>query len=327
MAACDNLVLLTGATGFVGRRLWPRLESAGYEVRGMTRNPARARASDRSFFVGDVRSSEDVGRALDGARAAVYLVHGMAEGGRDFRRREVEAAHGFVSAARGAGLERIVYLGGMAPDGQPSEHLQSRLEVGEVLRGGGIKTIELRASMIVGYGSLSRMIVRDLAARLPVMILPRWLESRTEPVGVNDVELALVCALALDVPASACFDIPGPEALSGRELLERTARLLGLPKPAIVPVPLLTPRLSSQWIRFVTRAEWNVAREVVVGLEHDVLSRDSAYWSLVGPARRQTFSQAAWAALKEEHLHGPIPGAWGAVERAIDARRHAGAQG
>jgi len=324
----NDLVLVTGATGFVGTKLWPRLEAEGYRVRGMARRveAARKRHPERDWVAGDVASPGDVRRALDGARAAFYLVHGMAESGRDFRRREVEAAKGFAAAAAEAGLERIVYLGGVAPRWNPSEHLRSRIEVGRALRMGRVPTIELRASMIIGYGSLSWLIVRDLAARLPVMVLPRWLGSRTEPVGVDDVVTALVRALTLDTAESACFDIPGPDVLSGREMLERTARLLGLPKPAIVPVPLLTPRLSAQWVRFVTRADWAVAKRVVVGLTHDLLARDARYWDLIGVTRRQTFNQAAWAALAEERREGPVPGPWGAIERTIDMRRHVHAQ-
>lgn len=309
MTAPRGAVLLTGATGFVGRNLWPALVAAGHAVRGLSRQPERARARfpDRAFVAGDVSDGSDAGgeamvRALDGCSAALYLVHGMAEGHGDYRRSEVDAARRFAEAAARAGLERIVYLGGVAPAGEPSEHLRSRLEVGEVLRAGAVPTVELRSSMIIGHGSVSWLMVRDLAARLPFMVLPRWMSSRTEPVALDDVITALVRALSLPLPdgRSACFDLPGPQVLSGRETLERTARALRLPRPLMIPVPLLSPRLSSHWVRLVTRAEWSVARELVLGLERDLLARSDEFWRLVGHPERVPFDEAAARALDEE---------------------------
>jgi uncharacterized protein YbjT (DUF2867 family) len=213
-----------------------------------------------------------------------------------------------------------VYLGGVAPTGAGSEHLRSRLDVGEALRSGPVKTVELRASMIVGHGSLSWLIVRDLAARLPFMILPRWLKSRTQPVAIADVVIALVRALDLPVPASASCDIPGPFTLSGTEILEETARVLGLPHPRMIEVPLLSPRLSSLWVRFVTRANWSVAREVVVGLADDLLARDDQFWRLIDHPNRLTFAEAARVALSTERRQQPVAGTWGAIELARGLR-------
>src|SRR6478735_10875589 len=242
MTAAAPTLLLTGATGFVGNAVRPGLAAKGWRVRCLTRDVARARrrlpAVD--WVEGDVGDAASSARALDGCRAAIYLVHGIGEG-TDYHQREVAAATTFSQAADAAGVERIVYLGGVAPAGQGSEHLRSRLEVGETLRAGPVKTIELRASMIVGHGSLSWLIVRDLAARLPVMVLPQWLKSRTQPVAIGDVVIALVRALELPLAASASFDIPGPLALSGKEILEETARVLGLRHPRMIEVPLLTP--------------------------------------------------------------------------------------
>jgi len=205
--------------------------------------------------------------------------------------------------------------GGIAPTGTGSEHLRSRLNVGEVLRFGPVKTVELRASMIVGHGSLSWLIVRDLAARLPVMVLPRWLKSRTEPVAIEDVVVALVRALDLPLEASAWFDVPGPDTLSGKEILEETTRVMGFSHPRMVEVPLLTPRLSSLWVRFVTRARWSVAREVVVGLTEDLLAHSDRFWRLIDHPHRLRFSEAARLALNVEHHEGPVRGVWGAIER------------
>jgi len=299
-------VLLTGATGFVGRHLYPELVAAGARVRCLTRDRARAerRWPGRDWTEGDLSDAPSLREALAGCRSAYYLVHSMAEGGKGFRERELAAAHTFAAVAAVAGVERIVYLGGVAPQGRPSEHLRSRLEVGETLQNGPVPALELRAGMIVGYGSQSWLIVRDLAARLPVMVLPRWLNSRSEPVAIDDVVLALRRALDVPLPESACYDLPGPDILSGRELLEATARVLGHKPARMIQVPFLTPWLSSHWIRFITRADWSVARELVFGLTDDLLARDAAFWSLIKHSRPLPFSEAAHLALAAERVAG-----------------------
>jgi len=321
MTAARHTILLTGATGFVGSAVRPALVAMGWHVRCLTRDVAQARKRQPAldWVAGDVGDTAACARALDGCQAALYLVHGIGEGA-DYHRREVAAATTFCQAAAAAGVERIVYLGGVAPAGAGSEHLRSRLEVGATLRAGPVKTIELRASMIVGHGSLSWLIVRDLAARLPFMILPKWLKSRTQPVAIADVVIALVRALDLQVPASACFDIPGPFTLSGKEILEETARVLGLSHPRMIEVAFLSPRLSSLWVRFVTRAKWSVAREVVVGLTQDLLARDDRFWRLVDHANRLTFAESARLALDSERGQGPSRGTWGAIEHARGLR-------
>lgn len=256
-------MLLTGATGFIGQRLWPALERAGHQVRGLTRDPHKARRTwpGREWVGGDLEGEDDLSAIVAGRSAAFSLAHGMS-GGADYRQREVRAAERFARAAVTAGMQRIVYLGGLAPSGVPLEHLRSRFEVGELLRAGPVPTLDLRASVIVGAGSLSWLILRDLAARLPAMVLPRWLRSRTQPVAVGDVIAALVAGLGVPLPAAASFDLPGPEVLAGRAMLELTARALHLKPPIMVEVPLLTPWLSSHWVRFVTRADWSIAREL-----------------------------------------------------------------
>jgi uncharacterized protein YbjT (DUF2867 family) len=322
----DRSLLLTGATGFVGGAVRPALERAGWHVRCLTRNAARARDGEPAldcepaidWVQGDVGDPASCARALEGCIAALYLVHGIGEGA-DYHERERVAASTFAEAAGRAGVGRIVYLGGVAPSGRNgggSEHLRSRLDVGEALRAGPVETIELRASMIVGFGSLSWLIVRDLAARLPVMVLPRWLKSRTQPVAIDDVVIALVRALDLPAAPSAWFDLPGPAALSGKEILEETARIMGLRHPHMIGVPLLSPHLSSLWVRFVTRARWSVAREVVVGLTEDLLAADDRLWRLIEHPDRLAFADAARIALDAERSQRPVPGAWGAIERA-----------
>ncbi|HXH37053.1 MAG TPA: NAD(P)H-binding protein, partial [Thermoanaerobaculia bacterium] len=238
-------VLLTGASGFVGRRVHPPLVQSGWSVRCLTRDAGKARSAlpDRDWVQGDVRDPASLERAFDGCEAALYLVHEMGAT-HDFAEREAEAAGTFARSARAAGLARIIYLGGVLParGSAASEHLRSRARVGEILRSAAVPVLELRASMIVGPGSLSYVIVRDLAVRLPFMILPRWLDSRTEPVAIDDVLIALVRALAIPLAGPAAFDLPGPEVLSGREILLRTAAALGLRRPLFVRVPVLTPR-------------------------------------------------------------------------------------
>jgi uncharacterized protein YbjT (DUF2867 family) len=300
----------------------PALARAGWQVRGMSRRAAEARRRwpepGLEWVAGDVADEQGCARALAGCAAALYLVHGMGEGA-GYAGREVTAAQRFARAAAAAGVGRIVYLGGVAPPaGAASSHLRSRLAVGEALRAGRVPTIELRASMIIGHGSLSWLIVRDLAARLPVMVLPRWLSSRTQPVAIDDVVVALVRALELPVDGSCWFDLPGPEILSGREILEETARMMGRPLPRMIEVPLLTPRLSSLWVRFVTRAEWAVAREIVVGLTSDLLAHDARFWELIGHPRRLPFAEAARRALEAERRAGrPARGAWARVEEVL----------
>ncbi len=319
MAIAERMLLLTGATGFVGGAVRAALVRAGWHVRCLTRDAARAsaRMPGLDWIEGDVGDADSCVRALDGCTAALYLVHGIGEGA-DYLGRERSAAATFASAAARAGVGRIVYLGGTAPaDGDAtSEHLRSRLGVGELLRAGPVKTIELRASMIVGFGSLSWLIVRDLAARLPVMVLPRWLKSRTQPIAIDDVVIALQRAFDLPLTESAWFDLPGPVTLSGREILEETARLMGLRHPRMIAVPLLSPHLSSLWVRFVTRAKWSVAREVVVGLTGDLLAADDRFWRMVDHPGRIAFADAVRLALDVEKSHRPVPGAWGAIERA-----------
>jgi len=312
-------LLLTGATGFVGGAVRPALARAGWHVRCLTRNAARARAraAGLDWVEGDVGDPASCARALDGCSAAVYLVHGIGEGA-DYHGRERAAASTFAQAAAQAGVGRIVYLGGVAPASRRggSEHLRSRLDVGAALRAGPVQTIELRASMIVGFGSLSWLIVRDLAARLPVMVLPRWLQSRTQPVAIDDVVIALGRALDLPLTGSAWFDLPGPVTLSGKEILEETTRIMGLEHPRMIEVPLLSPHLSSLWVRFVTRAKWSVAREVVIGLTEDLLAADDRFWRLIDHPDRLPFADAARRALDAERSQRPVPGPWGAIERA-----------
>jgi uncharacterized protein YbjT (DUF2867 family) len=302
-------VLVAGASGFVGRRLVDHLTAAGVDVVCGTRSVASARARDprRRWVVFDVDRDEGLREALTGVRALVYLVHQMGTGDHaDLHDREVAAAKRVSQAVDAAGVQRIVYLGAPAPQaGNLSHHLRARLDTGEQLRAGQSSCIELRASMIVGAGSESWTICRDLALRLPMMLLPRWLATRSQPIGIDDVVRALAAAIDDPLPASAAFDLPGPEALSARQILERVAALQGI-RPLMIPVPVLTPSLSSHWLRLVTRADYGIARQLVDGLTSDLVSEGPGYWARMGGARPEPFDVAARRALAEDAAALPL---------------------
>ncbi len=301
-------VLLTGATGFVGSATRPALLARGVHVRCASRREHTGSASPNESWVQlDVSKPERLLPALEGIDTALYLVHGMGRrgGGGDYAAREAESAERFAAAARTAGVRRIVYLGGVQPTGAASKHLASRSRVGEVLRASGVPTVELRAGMIVGARSESFRIVRDLSLRLPAMVLPRWLEHRSQPVAIEDVVAALVHAACSDDVPPGVFALDGPEALSGRELLEHVAALEGL-EARKVAVPFLTPRLSSYWIGLVTRADLSIARELVEGLRTDLYASDPSYWPLMGGHRPLSFDVAARHALADEARQLPL---------------------
>jgi uncharacterized protein YbjT (DUF2867 family) len=296
-------ILLTGATGFVGGALYPLLHAQGCRVRCTSRNPERARARqpEREWVAIDVERPGTLPRAFAGVETAYYLVHGMSAdpAAGDYGQREEQSAHNFVEAASKAGVQRIIYLGGVAPSGEPSKHLRSRLRTGALLRQGALPVVELRAGMIVGKGSESWQIVRDLSMRLPVMVLPAWLRHRSQPVAIDDVVAALAHARTIPDPICGCYALPGPEVLTGEELLERVARLRGM-RPLTVSVPFVSPLLSSYWIKWVTRADVRVARELVQGLTSDLVAHEASYWPLMPEHRLLGFDEAARRALAHD---------------------------
>jgi uncharacterized protein YbjT (DUF2867 family) len=293
-----GVALVTGASGFIGSALVPALQARGFRVLATSRRP-RAPTEGVEWRTCDLLDPASLPAAFEGARVAYYLVHSMGGDASNFRDLERRTAEAFVASAAKAGVERIVYLGGPAPPGVPSEHLRSRLEVGEILRAGPVSVVELRASMVVGHGSASWQIVRDLAVRLPVMVLPKWLASRTRPIALQDVVAALVAAADLPLSHSEWFDLPGPEVMSGQQILERIAALRGRHFLAL-KVPFLSPQLSALWLRLITRTDFALARELVLGLQADLLPKDERFWSLIDHEHLMSFDAAARYALASE---------------------------
>ncbi|MCB1021173.1 MAG: SDR family oxidoreductase [Bryobacterales bacterium] len=271
-------ILLTGATGYVGGRLLAALESLGEPVRCMTRHPENLleRVGPGTEVVcGDVLEPNTLAAALAGCKVAYYLVHSMKSSG-DFVDQDRRAAHDFGQAARKAGVERILYLGGLGSEEELSSHLASRQEVGRVLSESGVATIELRASIIIGSGSLSFEMIRALVDRLPVMITPRWVGSRAQPIAIEDVIAYLLEARLIPLSGSRIFEIGGADQASYADIMLEYARQRGL-KRRLIPVPLLTPRLSGLWLGLVTPVYAQVGRKLVESLKHDtVVTNDAA---------------------------------------------------
>lgn len=295
----ERTALVTGATGFIGRALVPALVGEGFRVIAASRRRPSDATHGAEWRECDLSKPDGLASAFDGAQVAYYLVHSMGHGASNFRELERRAAHAFASAAERAGVERIVYLGGPAPSGPASEHLRSRLDVGEILRSGAVPAVELRASMVIGAGSASWQIVRDLAMRLPIMVLPKWLGSRTRPVALDDVVEGLLRAASFPLASSEWFDVPGPEVMSGQQILERIAALRGRRFLAL-KVPFLTPQLSALWLRLITRTDFDLARELVLGLKEDLLPKDDRFWHSIGHHSLVSFDDAARRALANE---------------------------
>jgi uncharacterized protein YbjT (DUF2867 family) len=294
--------LVTGATGFVGGRLTAALLERGAEVSCLVRDSGRAGElveRGAEVYEGDVLEAETLAPALEGAHAAYYLVHGMGRGSSgDFAERERQAALNFATAARAAGVERTVYLGGLGR--QPrSAHLRSRNETGRLLGAEGPALTYFRAAMVVGSGSASYETLRHLVTRLPVMIAPSWLQTKTQPIDIDDVVAYLAQAPEVEAAAGREVEIGGPDVLSYGEMLDRMAVALGKrPRPTL-PVPVLSPRLSSLWIGLVTPVDSGVARPLVEGLSTETVVDDPSGASLFDVAPRG-IDEALRKALAEE---------------------------
>jgi len=271
-------ILVTGATGYIGGRLVPKLTAAGHNVRALARDSVRLRNRFPGVEVveGDVFDRESIERALAGIEVAYYLVHSMAGGRGDFAARDREAAAIFATAARRAGVARIVYLGGLGEEGDDlSHHLASRHEVGAVLRSAGVPLTEFRAAMIVGAGSASFEMLRYLTERLPVMIAPKWVDTPCQPIAVRDVLAYLTAEATREAAGDAVFEIGGVDVLSYQQMMLRYAAIRGLTRRLIV-VPFFTPRLSSAWVHLVTPIPASIARPLIDGLHNPVVVQDDA---------------------------------------------------
>jgi uncharacterized protein YbjT (DUF2867 family) len=266
--------LVTGATGYIGGRLAPRLIDAGPgEVRCLARNPDKLRdapwAHRAEIVRGDLLDPESVRAACEGVDVLYFLVHSLSD--RGFATTDRRAALITAQAARDAGVRRIVYLGGLHPDGPLSEHLASRTEVGEILLRSGVPTAVLQAAVILGSGSASFEMLRYLTERVPVMLTPRWVRNRIQPIAVRDVLRYLVGAATLPPDVNRTFDIGGPEVLTYLDMMQRYAAVAGLPRRRIVPVPVLTPRLSAHWVNLVTPVPRGIASPLIESLVHEVV--------------------------------------------------------
>jgi uncharacterized protein YbjT (DUF2867 family) len=273
-------VLVTGATGFVGRRLVPALLDAGHEVTVLVRDAGRYDGPPGVRVVGgDLLERGSIDAALD-VDAAYYLVHSMTARD-DFAARDRQAARNFADAASAAGVDRVIYLGGLGEErDRLSPHLRSRREVERVLAAGTYDLTTLRAAIIVGPGSAGFEMVVQLASRLPVMVTPRWVRTPCQPVGVDDVITYLVGVLDGPETAGETYEIGGPEVLTYAEMLRRTGRHLGH-EPMLVAVPVLTPRLSAYWVGLMTDVPWSVARPLIEGLKNPVVVHDDRLARLV----------------------------------------------
>jgi uncharacterized protein YbjT (DUF2867 family) len=271
-------VLVTGATGFVGSRLSPALVKAGHDVRAMTRRPDSYDGAGEPVG-GDVGDEASLREALDGCEAAYYLVHSLDDP--DFERKDAAAARAFARAASDAGVRRIVYLGGLGRDADSlSRHLRSRRQVEKLLAETGVPVTVLRAGIVVGHGGVSWEITRQLVAHLPAMITPRWVHTRTQPIAVDDVVRYLVGVLEAPGAEGRVFDVGGPDVLTYLEMMSRVAAIEDR-HLFVVPVPLLSPSLSSRWLALVTDVDVPTGRSLIDSMTNEVVVTDDAIRSIV----------------------------------------------
>ncbi|MEI7767370.1 MAG: NAD(P)H-binding protein, partial [Phycisphaerae bacterium] len=331
-----ELILLTGATGYIGGRLLPALLEQGYQVRCLARRPEHlsGRAPGRYEVVAaDLTNAATLAPALVGVTTAFYLIHSMgSEAG--FAAQDRLAAQNFAHAARAAGVRRIIYLGGLGGDQTLSAHLASRQEVGAILRASGVPTLEFRASIIIGSGSLSFEMVRALVTRLPIMTTPRWVRSLTQPIAVEDVLAYCLAAITLPGTASAVYEIGGPDRVSYADLMREYARQVGL-RRLIIPVPVLSPGLSSLWLGLITPLYARVGRKLIDSVKHDTIVKDDRALRDFAIRPRGLRDAMARALAKEDQEYAQTrwsdalssagnPKNWGGVRfgrRLIDRRR------
>lgn len=300
-ASGRQVVLLTGATGYIGGRLLPILEARKLPLRCLARHPENLRprvAASTEIVPGDVLDTESLAAAMQGVHTAYYLIHSMGRAG-DFEQDEKRAAANFAAAAKGAGVRRIIYLGGLGnPRHRLSKHLRSRQETGMLLRESGAQVIEFRASIIIGSGSVSYELIRALVERVPLMICPKWVNVPAQPIAVEDVLDYLVAALNLPLGESRIFEIGGPDRVGYGEIMREYARQRGL-KRIMIPVPVLTPYLSSLWLGLVTPVYARVGRKLIEGLRNPTIVEDGSALE-VFPIRPRGLREAIDRAMHNE---------------------------
>jgi uncharacterized protein YbjT (DUF2867 family) len=322
VAAAPARALVFGASGYIGSNLAPFLARAGVPVRAAARSfeVLAARGWDSVELVqADALQPETLRAAVAGIDTAYYLVHSMAAGSA-FTRLDLEAAANFAAAAADAGVRRIVYLGGLLPEDASGAHLASRRETGEVLRRGPVPVTELRAGIIIGPGSAAFEVMRDLTLNLPVMITPRWVRAKSPPIALDNLLEYLLKVPQFEDTAGAILDAAGPDYLSYTDMMRLVAEVAGKARPRIIPVPLLTPGLSSYWLGLTTAVPVDIARALIGGLRHDFPADDSALRRLV-PQRLLGVREAIEAAFAAERRHA-VAARWTEGAFALRGYRH-----
>jgi len=290
-------VLVTGATGFIGRRLVPALVEAGHEVRAMTRRPESYDGVGHAV-AGDVFDRPSLSEPLAGVDVAIYLVHSLDDP--DFERKDAEAARTFAKVAQEAGVRQIVYMGGLGDEGEDlSPHLRSRREVEGLLGETGIPVTVLRAAIVVGAGGISWELTRQLVKNLPAMVVPRWVETPTQPVAVDDVIRYLSGVVGCEEAFGRVFEIGGPEQMTYLEMLQSAARIINGRKVPIVTVPVLTPRLSSYWLALVTDVDVTTGRNLIDSMGTEVVVTDHSIRDVV-PGEPLSYEEAVRRAIAEQ---------------------------
>jgi uncharacterized protein YbjT (DUF2867 family) len=290
-------VLVTGATGFVGRRLTPVLVERGLDVRAMTRHPDDYDGPGEGVH-GDVSDPDSLGPALEGVDTAVYLVHSLDDD--DFERKDAEAAAAFGKVAADAGVRQIVYLGGLGADGDDlSPHLRSRREVEGRLGEAGVPVTVLRAAIVVGAGGISWELTRQLVKNLPAMVVPKWVNTKTQPVAIDDVVRYLDGVVGAEAAYGRVFEIGGPEQLTYLEMMQQAAEVMNGRRLPIQTVPLLTPSLSSRWIALVTDVDTTTAKNLIDSMSTEVVVSDRSILEVV-PGDTIAYQDAVRSALAED---------------------------
>jgi uncharacterized protein YbjT (DUF2867 family) len=312
VAAQAPLVLVTGATGYIGGRLVPRLLEVGFRIRCLVRDASRLQGrawrSEIELIEGDVLRPDSLVDATRGAAVAYYLVHSLGSGS-DFSQRDLQAARNFGTAAKNGGVKRMIYLGGLGdPATELSVHLRSRQHTGDALRESGLPVTEFRAGVIVGSGSLSFEMIRYLTERVPVMICPRWVYTRIQPIAVRNVLDYLVAAMRVRASAGQILEIGGADVITYGEMLTFYAEVRGL-RRWLVPVPVLTPKLSSYWVHFVTPIPAEIARPLIAGLRNEIIVRDDCARRLFPDVQPLDYRTAVKIALEKLDAHA-VESAW-----------------